>query len=490
MTAFCGYFGLYYLQVCRYKILDFVRAVFRCREGIVCLVCGIVSLGLGIIFPNTVDIFTPILTFLSGLCGATKKRKVKFRFTKRILRLFIAEIVLSCGFCMHIPHLIPLVILPVIILSWALTLPIEKVIARYYITKAKGKLENMAVTKIAITGSYGKTGVKNILTRLLSTKYITSCAPLSYNTPLGIADYINNTLTENTEIAVFEFGARNRGDISQLAEIVKPNHAIVTAVGGVHLKTFGSIEEITREKTSLFSYIDSNNFCVVGKTVDISAVDRADIIVCETETAEEKSEVGENRCFAKNIAVSLEGTTFTIVEQDGETNCATALMGKHNVENILLAYAMARVLGCDKKLLTEEISKLTPTPHRQELIRNGNITIIDDSYNANISGVKALSDTLSLFPSPKIVITQGIVEGGKSQKEQNVEVGKILAKSVDYALICGKNSDDIAFGLKTGGMSSENVSVLKDLNQCVKRAREIIGEKGVICFQNDLPDLF
>jgi UDP-N-acetylmuramoyl-tripeptide--D-alanyl-D-alanine ligase len=126
---------------------------------------------------------------------------------------------------------------------WVITLPIEKQISKYYINDAKKILANRPdMTVIGVTGSYGKTTTKFILTRILSEKFNVVCTPHSYNTPMGVVKTIRSMLKPQTEIFVCEMGAKEVGNIKEVCDIASPKFGIITSVGPQHLETFKSIE--------------------------------------------------------------------------------------------------------------------------------------------------------------------------------------------------------------------------------------------------------
>ena len=127
----------------------------------------------------------------------------------------------------------------------------ERANNRRYIRDCKRVLDQSDIVKIGITGSFGKTSVKNILTGILSQKYRVLSTPGSYNTPLGISLTVKK-LDATHDIFIAEMGARHVGDISDLAAIVKPQYAVLTGVNTQHLESFGSEEKILETKFELF----------------------------------------------------------------------------------------------------------------------------------------------------------------------------------------------------------------------------------------------
>ena len=204
--------------------------------------------------------------FLSNIFKYSFKFDDKNRliFTKRMIRFIITYfIILMAIFILVFFYIKPfwlilvdvLVIslfLPLVILvAHYLTLPFEKIIQIYYINRAKKKLKNFKGKKIAIVGSFGKTSLKNILYEILKEKYKTIMTPKNYNTPMGITKTVLKELKQDTEIAIFEMGAKREGEIKKLMEIVAPDIGILTAIGQQHIETFGNLKTVIKTKNEL-----------------------------------------------------------------------------------------------------------------------------------------------------------------------------------------------------------------------------------------------
>ena len=178
-----------------------------------------------------------------------------------VLNYFLLDIVLRIV-------LFPLVyfLSYIIILLTLITLyPVEKLIGRYYIKKAKNKLSGFKkLIKIGITGSFGKTSTKEILTTILKEHYNVLATPKSFNTPFGITKTINNSLNNLHEVFVCEMGAKAKGEIKYLCDLTGVNYGIVTSVGRQHTNTFGSIEGVYKTKKELPDYLYNKSLDYIG----------------------------------------------------------------------------------------------------------------------------------------------------------------------------------------------------------------------------------
>lgn len=396
--------------------------------------------------------------------------------------LFISNFWLILLGIVVVALIIPLIISSAHIFIW----PFELSIQRYYIVRTKKKLKNFKGIKIAIVGSFGKTSFKNILYEILKDKFKTVVTPQNFNTPMGISKTIRQYLKEDTEIAIFEMGARKEGDIKQLMEIVDPNIGVMTAVGEQHLETFKNLKTILKTKNELVTYMQSG-----GRLIFNGASENTKILFkrCKKKKCLAVDENGFSNF--KDLAYSQFGLNFEMIIDKKSVNINTLLLGKFNAENIVLASTVAYILGVDLEYIAQAIKKIKPVKNRLELIRNGKLTIIDDSYNANPVGCSEALNVLKLFNGEKIVVTSGMVELGSVQYEKNFILGKQIAGIANKVLIMNEiNKKAILEGLKVVGFNEDQIFFAKTREEQKEVLKEITKGESVILFQNDLPDTY
>ncbi len=436
--------------------------------------------------------------------------KVPLRKTKRIVRLCITYILLyvivnfgTITLLNYIAFIIgdevfgilrlsllclmPLTIPVVLYVAFCINEPIEILIKRYYIHRAEITLNSSSVIKIGITGSFGKTSVKEILKTILSQKYRVLATPRSFNTPLGIAQTVKQ-LDSTHDVFIAEMGARQNGDIKELAQLVKPKYGILTGINNQHLETFKSIENTIKTKNELFENLSEDG-------VGIFSSDNENSIKLYNEFGGQKHLAGINDenalVYATDISMGTNAMTFTLViDQKHTKKCSTTLLGTHSVKNICLASALAYKIGLTPQEIVKGISRIQSIGHRLELVPNNkDIVIIDDSYNSNEEGIKAAMEVLDNFNGRKIVLTPGLVELGKVENVVNFEFGKELSKHADHVIIVGKhNAEMLISGLLEGGMNRENIKFAKNLNKGNVILNEMLKKGDVVLFENDLPD--
>lgn len=366
--------------------------------------------------------------------------------------------------------------------------PVENHIGKKYVARCKEKLakcENLV--KIAVTGSYGKTTVKTILKDVLSVRFNVLATPESYNTPMGICKSVE-LLNPSHEIFIAEMGARHKGDVKDLCEIVKPDMGIITGICAQHLETFKTIDRIVETKFELADYL-KNKPIVLSSDNELTA---SNVSKCADSKVVMAGIVGERAdVYAENIKTGAFGSVFDLVTKNGRISVRTSLLGKHNVSDVCLASAIAISLGMSNEEIAEGIAKTTCAHNRLELVPNDNgLTIIDDSYNANEMGVKAAIEVMQSFEGRKIVVTPGLVEMGERQVKVNREFGKSLCFA-DFVILVGTRSAyNVREGLFEGGYDFDKVFCVKTLDEAKEKLKETVKAGDVVLFENDLPDRF
>ncbi|WP_026895309.1 UDP-N-acetylmuramoyl-tripeptide--D-alanyl-D-alanine ligase [Clostridiisalibacter paucivorans] len=439
----------------------------------------------------------------------SKNAKKDLVFTKRAKRLFIAIIAINLIIMLIyglvvinfsdrpfdlilIGSLLIIYGIPqTIILANLLVLPIEKRINKYYYDMAYNKVRNFEnMNIVGITGSFGKTSTKFITAEILRHKYNVLNTPESYNTPMGISKVINNTLDDSYEAFVVEMGARNIGDIDELAKLVGPKIGVLTSIGPTHLETFKNIENIMKTKYELIENLPADGIAIFN-------YDNKYVRKLADKTFKEKILYGIKDheyldIYAKDIEVNEGGSTFILSDKEGNSvKCSSKLLGKHNISNILAGVAVANAMGMNLDDISKGISKVEPIPHRLQLINPGTgVIIIDDAFNSNPVGAKAALEVLNQFKEGrKVIVTPGMVELGDREEEENKEFGKNISKVCDFVILVGeKRTRPIYQGLVEQKFNKDNIFVVKTLDESTGVIQSLVKEKDVVLFENDLPD--
>ena len=380
----------------------------------------------------------------------------------------------------------------VVFIANIINFPIERLVYFHYKSKAQRKLKNMSNLKIiGITGSYGKTSSKNILSDILNIKYNALPTPRNLNTFNGLIMTVNNHMDKFTDIFIAEMGAYVKGEIRGLCKLIKPKYGVLTTIGTAHLESFGSEENIISGKFELIESLPSDGFAVLNgddpKQVNYELKNKVKTIWIGIDNKD--VDVG-----AANIRCSSNGTSFDVVFKDSDKKYEfeTKLLGNHNVYNILAGIACGVEFGIDIDDLIKAVKSVKPVEHRLELKRLGNFYQIDDAYNSNPVGAANACKVLGMMPGIKVVVTPGMIELGAKEKEYNKKFGEQIAEVADYAVLIGeKRTVPIKEGLLDKGFDKDKIIVFNDVRDAYPFIGALTGKKDVYAlFENDLPDTY
>lgn len=294
---------------------------------------------------------------------------------------------------------------------------IEKYLFMAYQKQASKKLQSMKNLKIiAVTGSYGKTSMKNFITQILSTQFKVYATPRSVNTIGGIIRDINESLSEDTEVYVCEAGARERGDIYTIAQFLHPHLVVVGKVGPQHLEYFKTVDTIVRTKLELMQS------------------DRLERAFVHTSVTDEPHEKVTFFGDGENVNATLEGTSFDLTLHGKMHHFETKVLGGFQTININASILIADAMGMKPEAIESAVKALHSVEHRLERIDAGGKIILDDGYNGNIDGMLEGIRLCSLHEGRKVIVTPGLVE---STAELNQKLIHAINDVFDIAIITG-----------------------------------------------------
>ena len=342
---------------------------------------------------------------------------------------------------------------------------IEKFLFFAFKKEAKKKLKSMDKLQIvAITGSYGKTSIKNFVAEILSKKYRVYATPRSVNTIGGIVKDVNESMPSDTEIYVCEAGARESGDIYEITTFLEPQNVVVGRVGLAHVEYFKTLKNIIATKLEI---------------MQSPRLERAFIHTSVTDEPHEKVTFFGNEI--QNINATLDGTDFELNLDGNILSLHTNVLGSFQTMNISVAVQIAKRFGMSDEEIQSAVSILTPVAHRLQMIKAGGKLILDDGYNGNIDGMLEALRLCSLHGGRKVIVTPGLVE---SSDELNLKFIEAINSVFDIAIVTGSlNADLFDKNLKV-----KNKIMLSDKS---KMQEVLISETragDIILFANDAPN--
>ena len=440
------------------------------------------------IFINNIyiNILNILLVYLGVFVILKYKNIIKFKITKRIIILFISLNIINILIALFLSFYYVLLLFPLInSFNILINKLIDNILNRKYFNKAKKKINNLNPFVISITGSSGKTSVKNIIYDLISDKYICFKTKKSFNTLKGIEISINNIKDSYKKpYLVLEVGAKRKNDIKKICKLIKSDIAIITNILPQHLKTFKSIDNIIKEKSNIIWSLKENGIVVLNKDdsnlnnlIEEIKLKRDDIRIFTYSLIDKNSDL-----YAYDINYSLESTSFKIVYNKKDYEIRTKLLGKHSVYNLLCSILVSIILKNDILDVISDINKINYIDNRLEYKRINNMIILDDSYNSNINGFFNAIDTLLLYKGKKYLISPGIVETDGDEINERIA---LYLRNLDINVLlidnkCSKIYQEIL---------NHNTLVFKSFKEAYNYALNISkNEEICVLIENDLTD--
>lgn len=448
---------------------------------------------------------------------ARTKYKKPLVFTKRVWRLYtcigIVALLDAMPFCLRSyfdadtlaalessMRLAVSVVLLICIFSWVIMLfsayvmtPVENHINAGFRKDAMKRLASMPDLKvIGITGSFGKTSTKHYLHRILSEKYDTIMTPGSFNTPMGVIRTVREQMKPYHEIFICEMGAKQKGDIKEICDIVHPQMGIVTAVGPMHLETFHNIETVQSTKFELADALPSDGMVVVNDDFEYCANRPVGNVSCKRYAV---VNTGNADYHVEDVEYTASGTDFSVKGKDGlELRLHTQLIGECNISNLMAAVIMALHLGVEPDRIKYAVSQIEQVEHRLNVKRTaGGVTIIDDAFNSNPEGSRMAVDALSRFTGGRrIIVTPGMIELGDKEFELNRALGRHIADKLDVAVIVGHyNREALLKGIADSGkLPEDSVVPVDSFAEAQQYLSTFLRPGDTLLYENDLPDTF
>lgn len=291
--------------------------------------------------------------------------------------------------------------------------------------------ENVNIPVFGITGTNGKTSTKELIKHVLSENMNVHATEGNYNTSIGVP-LTMLTMTSSHEISILELGANQKGDIRYLCEITKPNHGLITNIAPAHLEGFGSVEEIAKEKGELFLALN-NGFSFVN-----NADEKVNALPCSGK----KISYGLTpTCdFPSDIISEGDGSLTLIIDSE---EISTDSRNLTFLKNVIAAAAVSITLGVEWDVFRDQILSFDPPKGRCQVKQFNSVTVIDDTYNANLESTIAALDYLMAFGGNgrKVFIFGDMFELGQDTESHHRKIGeKCKQTNLDAVYLLGEKT--------------------------------------------------
>lgn len=292
---------------------------------------------------------------------------------------------------------------------------------------------------VGVTGSNGKTTVKNMLASIFRVAAGNDClAPIkSFNNHVGVPLTLC-ALAPHHQYAVIEMGMNHFGELHYLTNLVHPNVTVISNAGPCHLEGVGgTLAGVAQAKAEILTGLSTNGIAVLNK-------DDAFYEYWTKQAAphpiisfgiEQQADV-----MATAIMPSLTGNQFTLHTLQGETNISLPLLGHHNVMNALAASAAALAVGLSLEQIKQGLEQVQPEAHRLQFMQaRGGAGLLDDCYNANPNSVRKAIDVLKTFPYKQILVLGDMRELGDNAEQMHADIGAYAkAAGVEHLFAVGE----------------------------------------------------
>lgn len=330
--------------------------------------------------------------------------------------------------------------------------------------KALGRLAHhvrkaMRSKVVAVAGSNGKTSTKHLIDAALNGRLRGSVSPKSYNNDIGVpltifpADPLQDYL-------VLEIGTNHHGEILPLAEMASPDIAVITNCGAEHLEGLKDLTGVVRENAMIVAGMKPDGLLVVNG-------DDHELLEAVRGYPGQRMTFGfdrDNDLFATDIVCTDRGTEFSL--NDGELRVFVPMLGRHTACNALAAIAVARALTVPDETILDGLSRARGPDMRLELSRVGDVTILNDAYNANPNSMKAAIETLALLPAVgrRVAVLGEMRELGAHSQDYHREIGAFAALTgrIDLLVCVGPAGKWIADAAAAAGFGKAAIRQFTD----------------------------
>ncbi len=355
------------------------------------------------------------------------------------------------------------------------TLDALKVLARRH-------REQYDVSVIGITGSVGKTTTKEMVAKVLSAKYRVLKTEGNLNTDIGLPLTLLK-LDRDHDVVVLEMAMRHLGEISELCDIALPGIGVITNVAESHLETLKTMDNIAKAKGEILQGLLEDGIGVING--DDERVNRLEY---KAPGEVFKFGLSENvNLQAKKIRPCSHIVECAVVYKDttGEIgeNLSLNIPGRHNLTNALAALLVGIVMGVSLSKGVKSLADFYPTEMRNQIFTGkDDITIINDTYNANVKSTRAALDILSDVASKrKIAVLGDMYELGEYRERAHKEIGQYAAeKGIDFLMTIGENAELIKEGAKESGLKDDKIKVFKDKRNLIISLQKLIGSEDTV----------
>lgn len=320
---------------------------------------------------------------------------------------------------------------------------------------------------VGVTGSAGKTTTKEAIAHVLSKRFRVLKSEGNFNNHFGLPLMILKLQPEH-DIAVIEMGMSHAGEIAALAKIAEPQIGVVTNVAPVHLEFFDSIAGIARAKYELIASLPAHGTAVLNADDEYVSQFGRDF-------------KGKVMTYGLNLSADVRaenigsddglGSTFEVIAEGFRQRARLPLVGAHNIHNALAAVAVALDRGMSPTEAVNALASLSPADKRGQVVKVGNITVINDCYNSNPKALEAMVNALATMPAERRIVVAGeMLELGPAAEQMHRQSGAHIAeKKVDALIGVRGLAEAMVASAKQAGVNAKFVVTPQEAGEWLAR---------------------
>ena len=332
----------------------------------------------------------------------------------------------------------------------------------------KSKLKNLKTT-VAITGSVGKTTTKNVMSKMLSTKYITHATKENYNNFIGLSHTLLSA-PKNTEIIVAELGMNHIGEISTMSKILKPDIAVITNIGTSHIGNLGSREVIAKAKLEIIDGMKIPRLIIPHGETLLKKIDGKNTFSTSDPNSDYYMEITD-----RNSSY----TEFNIISKKiNLKEFRVSLPGTHVTDALCISVSLMDLIGIKQKDIENSICMIDKECIRGKIVEISDFYAYDDTYSSSYEAALCDFEVLQLYNSPKSCMLGDMLELGTHSERLHRKLGKAVYEYGFRNLYTfGPYAKLIADGALEAGMNKENIFINSNASKPEITANQIINNK-------------
>ena len=344
--------------------------------------------------------------------------------------------------------------------------------------------QQVAPKTVAITGSSGKTTVKEMVAEILSRLGNVLATRGNFNNDIGVPLTLLR-LAKHHDFAVIEMGANHLGEIAYTTNLVRPDVAIINNIAAAHLEGFGDLSGVAQAKGEIFEGLATNGVAIYNQDCQYAnkwqwrLVDKKiRRFSCQKPTEESLGNIAN--IYSSTVKLDEEGcASFTLNTPEGNVDIILTIPGIHNVCNAVAAATIALEFGASLEDIRLGLAQMIPVKGRLNIYQlHDNVKLIDDTYNANVESVKAATDLLANYSGQRILILGDMAELGSVARSYHQEVGEHAQyQQVDYLLTLGVLSKSSSDAFNTNNKVKDKGQHFSSIDYLLTQLKKILSDE-------------